>query len=140
VILKVSCAFCFTTWHDLGFYPGILLSVFIFGSIICFFFGSEAFKGHCREPNRFVFRLMQTFFYFSCFFRRNISHGKRNQVTVHPLSRIQHLACHLAYNTVLASKGTPPLQYIATGSITCSWENCLEMGATEGRMARVLFS
>ena len=102
VILKVSCAFCFTTWHDLGiFFQGFCFRLLFLVRLFDFFFRGRGKRGirWALEPNRFVYQLIQNFFYFSCFFRllTEIFHtGTRNHITVHLLSVIQHPAYHLA--------------------------------------------
>ena len=129
------------TW---GFYPEILLSVFVFGfdCLLVFFWGGgggrESGARHTRGTgNRFVVRLIQKFVSLSLFlmlfraFDSNISHGKRNQITVHLLSVIQHSACHLACCLGTYVKGLSLQGPIGPGHRLRSWllnsPNCAEI-------------
>lgn len=98
----------------LGFYPEILLSVLILVPIVCLhlLLWSEEYKGYRVS---FLYQLKYNFTYLSilhvsCDSLTEIFHtGKElNHMTVHLLSPvIQHSACHLAYNAVLA-RAPPP--------------------------------
>lgn len=98
-------------FHDLGFCPGSLLSVFIFGSIVYLgIFWERGIKG-ALEINCFVFQMIKNFLYFFMFLLicdRNISHGKKITLLFicYRWSNTQRAMWHITL--FWSGKGAPP--------------------------------